>query len=100
MDVPDIPHLSPPAGRYRLASTSRKVAGPRFCQKLRPNGRRSGWWPVRYQKLACAISDWNGPSTQIEVDGAAAIAATSAGLPRRGSIVIRPDMHVAQIVDG
>ena len=48
----------------------------------------------------CAVSDWNGPSTQIEVDGAAAIAAISAGLPRHGSVVVRPDMHVAKIVDG
>ncbi|MFY0611458.1 MAG: FAD-dependent monooxygenase [Hyphomicrobiaceae bacterium] len=47
----------------------------------------------------CTVADWSGPSTQIDVDGPAALAAMSAGLPRRGNVVVRPDMHVAQIVD-
>lgn len=41
---------------------------------------------------------WTGPSTHIAVAGAAAAAATAAGLPQDGCIVVRPDMHVAKIV--
>ncbi len=44
------------------------------------------------------IPDWKGPSTEIEVDGAAASAAVAAGLPRRGYVVVRPDMHIARII--
>lgn len=44
------------------------------------------------------VADWKGPVTQIEVAGAAATAANSAGLPRRGYVVVRPDMHIAQII--
>jgi 2-polyprenyl-6-methoxyphenol hydroxylase-like FAD-dependent oxidoreductase len=45
-------------------------------------------------------ADWKGPVTRISVDGAAASAAIAAGLPRHGSVVVRPDMHVAKIVAG
>lgn len=48
---------------------------------------------------SCEVSGWKGPSTQIAVNGAAATAAIAAGLPRRGCVVVRPDMHVAQVVD-
>lgn len=41
--------------------------------------------------------DWAGPVTVIKVDGRAAEAAVGAGLPRNGSIVVRPDMHIQRI---
>ena len=43
------------------------------------------------------ISGWKGPSTQIAVTGAAAKAALAAGLPGHGCVVVRPDMHVAEV---
>lgn len=43
-------------------------------------------------------ADWSGPTTYIAVDGQAATAAYDAGLPRRGCVVVRPDMHVARII--
>ncbi|MEQ1711968.1 MAG: FAD-dependent monooxygenase [Hyphomicrobium sp.] len=42
-------------------------------------------------------ADWRGPATSIAVDGRAAVAAVAAGLPRRGSVVVRPDMHIARL---
>ncbi|MEQ1650352.1 MAG: FAD-dependent monooxygenase [Hyphomicrobiaceae bacterium] len=42
--------------------------------------------------------EWVGPTTFIKVDSPAAEAAVAAGLPRNGSIVVRPDMHIAQII--
>mgnify|MGYP001827443971 CR=1 FL=1 len=45
----------------------------------------------------CEIPGWKGPLTQIAVDGSAAEAALAAGLPRHGCVVVRPDMHVAQV---
>ena len=48
----------------------------------------------------CEIRGWSGPSTHIVVDGEAATAAIAAGLPRRGCIVVRPDMHVAKVIVG
>ncbi len=41
---------------------------------------------------------WSGPTVEIEVGGKALEAAVQAGLPRSGSVVIRPDMHVEQII--
>ncbi len=48
----------------------------------------------------CEITGWKGPSTQISVNGAAANAAITAGFPGYGSVIVRPDMHVAKIIDG
>ena len=48
---------------------------------------------------SCEVSGWKGPSTQIAVIGDAAAAAINAGLPRYGCVVVRPDMHVAKVVD-
>lgn len=49
---------------------------------------------------ACDIPDWTGPVTAIEVTGQAAAAAVKTGLPARGAVVVRPDMHVAHITAG
>ncbi len=46
----------------------------------------------------CELPGWSGPTTHIPVNGAAAAAAKSVGLPRHGCVVVRPDMHVAKIV--
>lgn len=46
------------------------------------------------------IPDWTGPVTVIEVTGQAAAAAVKAGLPGRGAVIVRPDMHVAKITAG
>ncbi len=46
---------------------------------------------------ASDIAGWTGPVTAIEVTGEAAVTAAKAGLPDRGAVVVRPDMHVAQI---
>jgi 2-polyprenyl-6-methoxyphenol hydroxylase-like FAD-dependent oxidoreductase len=48
----------------------------------------------------CEIPGWKGPSAQIAVNGAAAIAAITVGLPRRGCVAVRPDMYVAKVVVG
>lgn len=47
--------------------------------------------------LAPPIPDWSGPVTQFAIAGDAAKAAVEAGLPARGSVVVRPDMHIASI---
>lgn len=47
----------------------------------------------------CEVSGWKGPSTQIAVNGDAAAAAIDVGLPRHGCVVVRPDMHVAKVVN-
>jgi len=49
---------------------------------------------------ALSVPGWTGPSTVIDVTGAALAAAIDAGLPPRGCVVVRPDMHVATIADG
>lgn len=49
---------------------------------------------------ACDVPDWTGPVTTIEVAGKSAVAAANAGLPNRGVVVVRPDMHVAHILAG
>lgn len=41
--------------------------------------------------------DWIGPVTYIPVVGRAAEAAAGAGFPRHGSVVVRPDMHIARV---
>ncbi len=43
------------------------------------------------------IKGWAGPSVEIDVHGPAAIAAVEAGLPRTGTVVVRPDMHIGTI---
>ena len=48
---------------------------------------------------ACEVPDWKGPSTKISVNGAAAAVAAEAGLPSRGVVIVRPDMHIAKIVN-
>lgn len=45
------------------------------------------------------LSDWAGPSEQISVNGKAAKAAMAAGLPANGCVVVRPDMHIAKVVE-
>ncbi|MEO9874346.1 MAG: FAD-dependent monooxygenase [Anderseniella sp.] len=49
---------------------------------------------------SCEIAGWTGPVTTIEVTGKSAVAAENAGLPNRGVVVVRPDMHVAHILAG
>ena len=51
------------------------------------------------QALPYKNPGWQGPSTRISVNGPAAAAAVEAGLPRRGVVVVRPDMHIARIVN-
>lgn len=43
-------------------------------------------------------ADWQGQTTYVPVEGKAAEAAVAAGLPRRGSVIVRPDMHVARLI--
>ncbi|MEQ1672480.1 MAG: FAD-dependent monooxygenase, partial [Hyphomicrobium sp.] len=42
--------------------------------------------------------DWMGPTSYISVDGQAAEAAIAVGLPRNGSVIVRPDMHIARLI--
>jgi len=48
---------------------------------------------------AVEIPGWTGPVVQVEVTGPAAEAAAVAGLPRTGTVVVRPDMHLANVVE-
>ena len=45
-----------------------------------------------------SVPGWSGPAHVVHLDGAAADAATVAGLPANGSVIIRPDMHISRIV--
>ena len=47
---------------------------------------------------AVSIPNWKGPIINIDVSGPAAKAAIDAGLPRSGTVTIRPDMHIGQLV--
>ncbi|NNE23993.1 MAG: hypothetical protein HKN11_15430 [Rhizobiales bacterium] len=48
---------------------------------------------------AVEIPGWTGPVVQVDVTGPAAEAAVMAGLPKIGTVVVRPDMHLARIVE-
>jgi len=44
------------------------------------------------------VPAWKGPVTSKNVTGAAAVAAAEAGLPTSGAVVVRPDMHIQNII--
>lgn len=48
--------------------------------------------------VASDVAGWKGPVTEVAVTGRAAAAAERFGLPRTGTVVVRPDMHVARIL--
>lgn len=45
------------------------------------------------------IPGWTGPVTELDITGPAATAAIAAGLPKSGLAVVRPDMHLAEIIE-
>ena len=80
-------------------------SGDRFPWFAWPGGNSHSWLSnVGYTILKfgaagpCTVHDWTGPTTEIEVTGAGAEAAATAGLPRNGCVIVRPDMHIARIV--
>ncbi len=44
------------------------------------------------------VPGWSGPVIEVDVTGAAANAAVSAGLPQSGVVVVRPDMYLAKVI--
>ena len=81
-------------------------SGDRFPWFEWDGGNSFDWLsPVGYVVLRLGgatggkVPNWTGPIAQVDVTGAAADAAAGAGLPRTGIVVIRPDMHVARVIE-
>lgn len=84
--------------------SARLRSGDRFPWFTWEGGDSFGWFSkpgyvvLRFGAAADApVPDWTGPVHVHDVSGPAAIAAAAAGLPERGTVVVRPDMHIRAI---